>query len=623
MAMRVTSVKYNSSGKTYRLENGMSLDAHRFCCLGPGDNLVVKGNNLAHAKCINGCAVVMPSYSAEDCLHIGVRTVPLTIKEPVSVEELAGYHKLEEYHYRGKVLHGRRVPLVVASNDPLLPHVLGYVELATAFIMNRPRAILFNHHFDDGEGNISWNTWKKDTMRIYTNVVVRIARCVVSPEFRGLGIARILVKHAIAFAHNHWHVAKLKPLFLEITADMLRYVPFVESAGMHYIGETEGNLKRVNKDMNYILENFDRVKNGDILDEKSAGIVDLQVHYATCLKNIETEQGVSRDDLLNLLMQAPQKLSDEKWALLHNIFRLPKPTFIIGLTKNAEKFIRERKRLLKLPDRYPVHRPSSLDSTLSKQIAIRDCSLHLDSSLVRTKNTRKVQQAFGVNRDMLRTTLFTNLSFIIHPGDIVLLCGPSGAGKTTLLSLLRQRLATPEKVPEGCRGTIDVPTDATVRILGPLRNKYPLVNSLGRVSFEHVLYALNVSGLAEAHLYVKRFSELSNGQRYRAMVAKLIASGADVWIADEFCATLDPITANIVSRNLRRCAKDLGVTVILAAANWSEFINELTPDTVVHLRSPWDYKIFNWDGFRRAMDKSQALGNGIAKANFRIEETET
>jgi len=618
--MRVTSVKYHTSGKTYRLENGVRFDTHRFCCLGAGDNLVIKGKNLAHVKCINGCAVVLPAYSAQDCLHVGARTVPLTIKEPVSEEELAGYHKLEDYHYRGKVLHGRRVPLVVASNDPLLPHVLGYIELATAFIMNRPRALLFDHPFDDGKGSISWHTWKKDTMGRYTNIVVRIARCVVSPEFRGLGLARILVKHAIAFAHNHWHVAKLKPLFLEITADMLRYVPFVESAGMHYIGETEGNLKRVKKDMNYILANFDRVKNGEILDEQSAGIVDLQVHYATCLKKIETEQGISRDDLLKLLMRAPQKLSDEKWALLHHIFRLPKPTFIIGLTTKAEKFIRERKRQLNLPERYPAHRPSNLGSTLSKQIIIRDCSLHLDSSLVRTRNTRKVQQAFGVNRDMLRTTLFSNLSFDIHPGDIVLLCGPSGAGKTTLLSLLRQRLATPEKVPEGCRGAIEVPTDAAVRILGPLRNNYPLVNSLGRVSFEHVLYALNVSGLAEAHLYVKRFSELSNGQRYRAMVAKLIASGADVWIADEFCATLDPITANIVSRNLRRCAKELGVTVILATANWSEFINELMPDTIVHLRSPWDYKVFNWDGFRYAMDKSQALGRGIAKAGCRNDE---
>jgi ABC-type ATPase with predicted acetyltransferase domain len=140
------------------------------------------------------------------------------------------------------------------------------------------------------------------------------------------------------------------------------------------------------------------------------------------------------------------------------------------------------------------------------------------------------------------------------------------------------------------------------------------VNSLGPVSFEHALFALNVSGLAEAHLYVKRFRELSNGQRYRAMVAKLIASQADVWVADEYCATLDPITANIVSRNLRRCAKQLGVTVILAAANWGEFVDELRPDTIVHLRAPWDYRVFSWAEFQRAINQSQALGQGITNS---------
>jgi ABC-type Mn2+/Zn2+ transport system ATPase subunit len=98
------------------------------------------------------------------------------------------------------------------------------------------------------------------------------------------------------------------------------------------------------------------------------------------------------------------------------------------------------------------------------------------------------------------------------------------------------------------------------------------------------------------------------------MVAKLIASQADIWVADEFCATLDPITANIVSRNLRRCAKQLGVTVILAAANWAEFIHELRPDTIIHLRAPWDYRVFDWDEFRRAINQSQALGNRIANS---------
>jgi ABC-type ATPase with predicted acetyltransferase domain len=209
---------------------------------------------------------------------------------------------------------------------------------------------------------------------------------------------------------------------------------------------------------------------------------------------------------------------------------------------------------------------------------------------------------------MLTTTLFAGLNFTIRLGDIVLICGPSGAGKTTLLSLLAKKLVDPSTSPQGLTGSVEVPRTLTVSTLGPLPSSRPLINSLGQRSFENSLFALNVSGLAEAHLYVKRFRELSNGQRYRAMVAKLIASQAEVWVADEFCGTLDPITANIVSRNLRRCAKNLGVTAILAAANWSEFIHELRPDTIVHLRTPWDHRVFSWTEFQQAVSRSHALG---------------
>jgi ABC-type ATPase with predicted acetyltransferase domain len=309
------------------------------------------------------------------------------------------------------------------------------------------------------------------------------------------------------------------------------------------------------------------------------------------------------------LLQSPQRLSDEKWSLLHYIFRLPKPTFIIGLSPASKRFVNKRKKQLGLPEKYPAHRTNKNIPKFSGHIIVRNCSLHLDSALIRTKNTRKVQQAFGVSKDMLRTTLFSNLSFKINTGDIVLLCGPSGAGKTTLLSLLSQCLRNPKDVPKGCHGTIKVkvPKGITIQNLEPLYNKYPLVNSLGSIPFEDALYALNISGLAEAHLYVKRFRELSNGQRYRAMVAKLIASRADVWIVDEFCATLDPITASIVAKNLRRCAKKLGVTAILAAANWGDFIEELRPDSVIYLRSPWDHCVFSWKQFKRAIRKSQTM----------------
>ena len=616
--MRVISVNFKNDSKIYRLANQRLFRTHRYCCLGPGDDIIIYGPHDAYAKCRNGRAQIFPAYSRRDTLIIGTRTLSLNIKEIETEEELAGYNQLEEYHYRGKILHGRRVPLIVRSEDPLLPLVLGYIELSTTFIMNQPRAKLLDTDFCDPNGDISWTAWKKKTVRQYTNLLVRIARTVISPEFRGLGLARVLVKHAVMFARDHWHVGKLRPLFLEITADMLRYVPFVESSGMHYIGDTEGNLARVNRDMEYVLKNFARVKTREILKEESAGIVDLQVSYATYLKQIERDQGVPRKELLQLLLRSPHRLSDENWAMLHRIFRLPKPTFLMGLIPLSEELIRRRVHELRLPKRYPVQRPCDQKPRLTLPVEVKNCTLTLSAPLIRTRATRKIQQAFGVNRDMLTTTLFTDISFVIKPGDIILICGPSGAGKTTLLSLIQRRLLDPDYSPSDLTGVMIVPQHATISSLGPLSSTRPLVNSLGRVTFERALFALNVSGLAEAHLYVKRFCELSNGQRYRAMVAKLIASDADIWIADEFCSALDPITANIVSRNLHRCAKQLGITCILAAANWGEFVHELRPDTIVHLRAPWDYRVFSWGEFTHAFSGSEALGHRVRGISTRL-----
>jgi ABC-type lipoprotein export system ATPase subunit/GNAT superfamily N-acetyltransferase len=602
--MRIRSVKYQDLTKLYRLGKS-EFTAPRFCCLGPGDH-VVRTDGKVVALCENGRAQILPSYIGRSHISIGGRSIPVRIKEIETEDELAGYHHLEKCHYRGKALHGRRVPLIIRCEDPLLPLVLGYIELTTAFMMSKPRAAVFNAPFLDDDAGVAWKAWTKDYVRKYTNLVVRIARVVVSPEFRGLGIARVLVEHAAKFAKKHWHVGGLKPLFIEITADMLRFVPFVESAGMRYIGDTEGNLERVGKDMKYILGNIKRVKRREILREDSAGIVDLQVYYADALRKTLRRGAMSLDQALALLMKSPERLSDENWALLHRVLRLPKPTFLAGLTPSAKIFLKTRAEALKLPEKYPSL-GSAARPRLRAPIKIRQCSLTRSSNLIRTRATRKIQQAFGVDRDMLDVSLFSKLSFEITPGDVVLICGPSGVGKSTLLSLLTRSIKRPEYRSKEMTGSIRVPSGTSMSQLEPLDPSRPIISALGDAGFEHALHALNVSGLAEAHLYIKRFKELSNGQRYRAMMAKLIASRSTIWVADEFCATLDAVTANIVARNLRRCAKDLGTTVILAAANWREFIHELRPDKVIHLRAPWDYQVFAWPDFEKAVARSRAV----------------
>ena len=152
------------------------------------------------------------------------------IKEITEVDEHAAYQSLADYHYRGRSIHGRTARLIVRSFSPGYPSVLGYVELATPFFMNKPRSVVLDAPFQCGP------------VRKHIHSVVRIARTVVAPEFRGAGIGQMLIKHAAKFATHRWQVSGYLPCFMEISADMLKFVPFAERAGMRYVGETEGNL---------------------------------------------------------------------------------------------------------------------------------------------------------------------------------------------------------------------------------------------------------------------------------------------------------------------------------------------------------------------------------------------
>jgi len=51
-----------------------------------------------------------------------------------------------------------------------------------------------------------------------------------------------------------------------------------------------------------------------------------------------------------------------------------------------------------------------------------------------TVTINSLSHAFG--KGQLRRAVLTDISLVLHPGEIVLLTGPSGSGKTTLLTLM-------------------------------------------------------------------------------------------------------------------------------------------------------------------------------------------
>jgi len=186
---------------------------------------------------------------------------------------------------------------------------------------------------------------------------------------------------------------------------------------------------------------------------------------------------------------------------------------------------------------------------------------------VATPRTLAVAEAFGLGVDDFHEhVVYDNVELRIGPRDVVYVTGESGSGKSVLLRELERALA-----PD-VGNIMDITVDGSK----------PLIDSVGR-TFEEGLELLSRVGLNEAFLFVRRFRELSDGQKYRFRLAKMVESGRQYWVADEFCATLDRDTAKIVAFNVQKLARQLGKAVLVATTH-TDLARDLKPSVRVHKR---------------------------------------
>ena len=581
-AFQVATVNWKGHRKRLRLEpGGLLLDVPLSACVTKGDRVRCESGDVWVIGKNGDCKILQP-YIVPDAVNLGGVQLEVLVKEVTEDEEHVGYQALADYHYRGKVIHGRTARLIIRTFHPKYPKVLGYIELATPFFMNKPRSRVMDAPF--ACGTVAWDRWDMTTLRKYIHVVVRIARTVVAPEFRGANIGQLLVKHAASFARDRWQVSGYLPYFLEISADMLKFVPFAERAGMTYVGETEGNLSRVAKDMRYLIKRFRNDPSGKMEFENISGILDQQVARMDRSIEIMEQEGIGVDALYAKLDSLSQKSVLKQFALFHGIISLPKPHYMAGLSDDSANFLADRVQALSISN---GHVPPQIDiDAIAQPIVFDDITIEYSSSVRRTYQTHAVQQAFDISPDHVLTTVIKDLSVTVEPGSIVLVLGPSGSGKTSLLQLLSERAGRPHTL---AGGRVSLPYNFRAETFRDFRSRKPLIDALGERDVRSAMYLLGLAGLSEPTLYLKRFQELSRGQQYRAMLSRLIASRSNVWIADEFCANLDPATAKIVADNVQRIARRFGVTVVAAAPHCDNFIHSLRPDLVVLLGSSWEH----------------------------------
>ncbi|CDL80991.1 ATP-binding cassette domain-containing protein [Xenorhabdus szentirmaii] len=193
-------------------------------------------------------------------------------------------------------------------------------------------------------------------------------------------------------------------------------------------------------------------------------------------------------------------------------------------------------------------------------------NVSFDTRVTKTTRTLEVAESFGLGMDDNQFTLYDNLPVKIDQGDVVYITGQSGSGKSVILREL-QRLMKDEGKTVASIDDITFDDDKNV------------IDQVGKTTAE-ALSLLSMAGLNDAYLFIRKPSEMSDGQRYRLKIAKLIESGANVWAADEFGAVLDRVTAQAVTSNFQRAARKIGATVMVATTH-EDLINALRPGITI------------------------------------------
>jgi len=200
----------------------------------------------------------------------------------------------------------------------------------------------------------------------------------------------------------------------------------------------------------------------------------------------------------------------------------------------------------------------------------------------------------GLNKTFSRKSALVDLALSIQPGEMVALIGASGSGKSTLLRHLAG-LACCDRNNGGRVQVLDREVQASGRLNGQVRRlradigyifqQFNLVNRLSvldnvllgclgrmprwrgnlalfnREEKQRAMASLDRVGLAD--LAAQRASTLSGGQQQRVAIARALTQRAEVILADEPIASLDPESARRVMEILADIHRRDGKTVVV------------------------------------------------------------
>lgn len=184
---------------------------------------------------------------------------------------------------------------------------------------------------------------------------------------------------------------------------------------------------------------------------------------------------------------------------------------------------------------------------------------------------KDIVNGFGLSSDGWTENL---LDLKVPSSGIVLVTGASGLGKSLLLDTIAKSFSSIRKIEKNFDENI------------------PVVDVISSSDAGEAIRYLSKFGLGEPRIMVAPFSQLSDGQKDRFLLALSLKKGYGPLFIDEFTTKLDRQTAKVIAINLGKILRSDNQTAYIAGCN-DDVLNYLKPDVHIMLDTNGNHKVLH------------------------------